>query len=87
MRSLTIPALALVTLAGFAQPVFAQQQQQQQPSQRGAQAQGMDMNAFMARCAQLRQQSGTSQTAQARQVLDQCDQMDRSMGMTPPPRR
>jgi len=85
MRAVFIPAFALVALAGFAKPVMAQQQQQ--PSQRGTQAQGMDMNAFMARCAQLRQQPGTAQTAQARQVLDQCDQMDRSMGMTPPPRR
>ena len=44
----------------------------------------MDMNAFMGRCAQLRQQPGTAQSPQGRQVLDQCDQMDRSMGMTPP---
>ena len=49
--------------------------------------QKMDMNAFMARCAQLRQQPGVSQTPQGRQSLDQCDQMERSMGMTPPARR
>ena len=49
--------------------------------------QGMDMNAMMTHCAQMRQQPASGQTAQGRQMLDQCDQMDRSMGMTPPPRR
>jgi uncharacterized protein involved in copper resistance len=49
--------------------------------------QGMDMNTMMSHCAQMRQQTTSGQTAQGRQMLDQCDQMDRSMGMTPPPRR
>jgi uncharacterized protein involved in copper resistance len=49
--------------------------------------QGMDMNTMMTHCAQMRQQPASGQTAQGRQMLDQCDQMDRSMGMTPPPRR
>lgn len=49
--------------------------------------QGMDMNTMMAHCAQMRQQPGSRQTAQGRQMLEQCDQMDRSMGMTPSPRR
>jgi uncharacterized protein involved in copper resistance len=49
--------------------------------------QGMDMNAMMTQCAQTRQQSTSGQTASGRQMLDQCDQMDRSMGMTPSPRR
>jgi hypothetical protein len=83
MRSFIVPALVAVTLASFAGVASAQQQ----PSQGGTQSKGMDMNAFMARCAQIRQQPGTSQSAQERQMLDQCDQMDRSMGMTPPPRR
>lgn len=47
----------------------------------------MDMNAMMSHCAQMRQQPGASQTAQGKQMLDRCDQMDRSMGMTPPARR
>ncbi len=84
MRFLMISALAVTALAGVAGPASAQQQQ---PRQGGTQSQAMDMNAFMARCAQVRQQPGTSQTMQGRQMLDQCDQMDRSMGMTPPPRR
>lgn len=83
MRTFIIPALVATVLAGFATAACAQQQ-----GQGGAQAQqGMDMNAFMARCTQIRQQPGTGQTPQGRQMLDQCDQMDRSMGMTPPPRR
>lgn len=83
MRSFIIPALAAITLASSAGGAEAQQQ----PTRGGTQSQGMDMNAFMARCAQVRQQPGTSQTAQGRQLLDQCDQMDRNMGMTPPARR
>ena len=81
MPSITLPILAAATLLGFAGAAWAQQQQS------GQQAQGMDMNQFMARCAQIRQQPSTSQTPQGRQMLDRCDQMDRSMGMTPPPRR
>jgi hypothetical protein len=83
MRFFIVPATVAIVLVGIVGPASAQQQ----PSQGGNQQQGMDMNQFMARCAQLRQQPGTSQTAQGRQILDQCDQMDRSMGMTPPPRR
>ena len=49
--------------------------------------QGVDMNTMMTHCAQMRQQPGSEQTAQGRQMLNQCDQMDRSMGMTPPRRR
>lgn len=49
--------------------------------------QGMDMNTMMTHCAQMREQPALGQTAQGRQMLDQCDQMDRSMGMTPPTRR
>lgn len=48
---------------------------------------GMDMNTMMSHCAQMRQQPGANQTPQGRQMLDQCDKMDRSMGMTPPARR
>lgn len=48
--------------------------------------QGMDMNTMMTHCAQMRQQPSSGQTAQGRQMLNQCDQMDRSMGMTPPRR-
>lgn len=81
MRSISLPVLAAMTLLSFAGAASAQQQQG------GQQSQGMDMNQFMARCAQIRQQPSTSQTPQGRQMLDQCDQMDRSMGMTPPPRR
>lgn len=83
MRSFIIPAFAMISLVSFAGSASSQQQ----PTQGGTQSQGMDMNASMARCAQIRQQPATSQTAQGRQMLDQCDQMDRGMGMTPPPRR
>lgn len=79
MRPFIIPAL----LAMASLPAAAQQQ----PNRGTAQPQAMDMNQFMARCAQIRQQPGNSTTLQGRQMLDQCDQMDRSMGMTPPPRR
>jgi len=48
---------------------------------------GMDMNTMMAQCARTRQQPTSGQTTSGRQMLDQCDQMDRSMGMTPPIRR
>ena len=83
MRTFIIPALIATVLVGFTGVASAQQQ-----GQSGGQTQpAMDMNAFMARCALVRQQPGTAQTAQGRQLLDQCDQMDRSMGMTPPPRR
>ena len=47
----------------------------------------LDMGTMMSHCAQMRQQAGAGQTAQGKQMLDQCDQMDRSMGMTPPARR
>ena len=81
MRSITLPVLVAMTLLNFAGASWAQQQQRSQQSQ------GMDMNQFMARCAQMRQQPAASQNPQGRQMLDQCDQMDRSMGMTPPARR
>ena len=77
LGTLLLPTLLLAGAAA-AQPA--------QPPAQGT-APKMDMNAFMARCAQLRQQSGTAQTPQGRQALDRCDQMDRSMGMTPPARR
>ena len=50
--------------------------------------QSRDMSAMMAHCAQVRQQAGTGMTMSAdmRQVIGQCDQMDRSMGMTTSPR-
>lgn len=76
MRFLLTPSAAVLMFAGAA---LAQPQ--------GTPAPKIDMNAFMARCAQLRQKSGTAQNPQGRQTLDQCDQMDRSMGMTPPARR
>lgn len=53
----------------------------------GMNMKNMDMNTMMSHCAQMRQQPGTGQTAQGKQMLDQCDQMDRSMGMAPPARR
>jgi len=87
MRFFILPALAASMLFSVAGAAFAQPPQAGQPPQGGQQSQGMDMNQFMARCAQMRQQTSTSQTPQGRQMLDQCDQMDRSMGMTPPARR
>ena len=81
MRPVVFPILAAITLLSFAGTTWAQQQQG------GQQSQGMDMNQFMARCTQIRQQPSKSQTPQERQMLNQCDQMDRSMGMTPPTRR
>lgn len=81
MRTFSLPVLAAMIVFAAAGSASAQQ------PQGGQQAQAMDMNQFMARCAQIRQQPSTSQTPQGRQMLDQCDQMDRSMGMTPPARR
>ena len=81
MRSIALLALAASAL--FVAPAAMAQQQ-------GAgQSQGMTMNQFMARCVQIRAQvrPGALQSPQLRQTLDQCDQMDRSMGMEPPPRR
>ena len=80
MRSIALFALAASGL--FAAPAAMAQQQ-------GGQSQGMTMNQFMARCGQIRAQArpGAPQSPQLRQTLDQCDQMDRSMGVTPPPRR
>ncbi len=48
--------------------------------------QGMDMNAMMAHCAQMRQGAprGVAMSADIRQMMAQCDQMDRSMGMPAP---
>lgn len=48
--------------------------------------QGMDMNTMMAHCADLRQQArpGVAMSADMRQMVAQCDEMDRSMGMTAP---
>ncbi len=50
--------------------------------------QGMDMNTMMAHCAQMRQQMrpGMAMSPDMQQMMTQCDQMDRSMGMTSPPR-
>ena len=43
---------------------------------------GMDMQAMMNRCAQMRQQMrpGASMSADMRNAMAQCDQMDRQMG-------
>ncbi len=81
MRS--IPLLALAASALFIAPAAMAQQQGT------GQSPGMSMNEFMARCGQIRAQArpGAPQSPQLRQTLDQCDQMDRSMGVTPPPRR
>ena len=76
MRFLLTLSAAVLIFAGAA---LAQPQ--------GVSAPKMDMKAFMARCVQLRQQPGTAQSPLGREVLDQCDQMDRSMGMAPPARR
>lgn len=48
--------------------------------------QGMDMNTMMAHCAQMRQgtRSGMAMSGDGRQMMAQCDQMDRSMGMPAP---
>lgn len=48
--------------------------------------QGMDMNTMMARCAQMRQQMrpGMAMSADMRQMMGQCDQMDRSTAMPAP---
>lgn len=81
MRSFTLPILTASMLFSVAGAASAQQPQGGQPPQ------GMDMNQFTARCAQVRQQASTSPTSQGRQMLDRCDQMDRSMGLTPPARR
>ena len=50
---------------------------------------GMDMNAMMAHCAEMRQQipQGAVAPADMRPMLAQCDEMDRSMGMPAPRRR
>lgn len=82
MRSFTLSTLATIALFGTMSAAVAQQQGNSQPHT-------MDMNQSMARCAQIRQQAqaGAPQSPQLRQMLDQCDQMDRSMGMTPPARR
>jgi len=83
MRAFILSALTASALIATVSVATAQQRQG------GAQSQNMDMNASMARCAQVRQQvtSGAPQSALVRQMLDQCDQMDRSMGMAPPARR
>ena len=52
-----------------------------------ANMQNMDMSTMMAHCAQMRRQPGAGQTADGRQMLDRCDEMDLSMGLTPPTRR
>lgn len=51
-----------------------------------ASMQGMDMNTMMAHCAQMRQQMrpGMAMSGDMRQMMGECDQMDRSMGMTGP---
>ena len=48
--------------------------------------QGMDMNAMMSHCTDMRRQTrpGTAMSADMRQTMAQCDEMDRSMGMTAP---
>ncbi len=98
MRSTILPVLAAAALLSLAGTAAAQQRQggqmQNMPGmdhsqmQGTPQSQGMDMNAMMARCTQMRQQvrPGAAQSADAKQMLAQCDQMDRSMGMTPPRR-
>ena len=92
MRPITLSALAALGLASLAGAASAQQQRggqmQNMPGMDRSQGQGMDMNAMMARCAQMRQQMkpGMAMPADMKQMMGQCDQMDRSMGMTPPAR-
>ena len=47
---------------------------------------GMDMNAMMSHCADMRRQMrpGAAVSADMRQMMAQRDEMDRSMGMTAP---
>jgi len=93
MRSITLPAIAVLISFGFAGAAHAQQRQgtpmQNMPGMNQSRGQGMDMNAAMARCAQVRQQTrpGVAVSAETQRTLAQCGQMDRSMGMAPTPRR
>ena len=93
MRSSTLPTLAAAILFSVAGVASAQQRQgtpmQNMPGMNQPGGGGMDMNAMMARCAQVRQQArpGAAVSAETQRTLAQCDQMDRSMGMTPAPRR
>jgi len=92
MRFLTISALAAAVVLSLVGGTSAQQRQGGQtktmPNMDQSQMQGMDMNAMMARCTQMRQQMrpGMAMPADMQKTMAQCDQMDRSMGM-PPPRR
>ena len=88
MRSITFTALTLSLFFGVAGAAIAQQQNgqmQNMPGMDHSQMQGMDMHAMMTRCAQMRQgmRPGAAVPADRRQMMAQCGQMDRSMGMAP----
>lgn len=72
MSRITTCAAVLAAALAFTPAAFAQQ----------GNMRGMDMQTMMNRCAQLRRdaQHGAPMTADAKQMMMQCNQMDSQMG-------
>lgn len=78
--------LATLTLTlALAPAAFAQQGNMQGMTMQGHNMGGMDMQATMNQCAQMRQQMrpGTRMSPDMQRMMSQCDQMDRQMGNMP----
>jgi hypothetical protein len=75
-------AAALALSFAFTPAAFAQQGDMRGMNMQGQGTGGMDMQAMMNRCAQMRQQMqhGAKMTTDLQRLVAQCDQMDKEMG-------
>jgi hypothetical protein len=76
---------AIALMLALAPAAFAQQANTQGTHMQGHNMGGVDMQAMMNRCAQMRQQMrpGARMTSDTRRMMAQCDQMDQQMGAMP----
>ncbi len=81
---LTIFGAVLALMLGAAPPARAQDQGAK-PDMSGMK--GMDMDAMMKQCAQMRQQMkpGAAMSPDMQKMMTQCDEMDRSMNSSSQP--
>ena len=83
MTGTIIGAAVLTAMLGLASAAFAQQRNTQGMSMlEHHDTGGMDMQAMMTQCAQMRRQMrpGTRMTPEMQRMMTQCDAMDRQMG-------
>lgn len=82
MSRIATCAVVLAAVLAFTPTAFAQQGNMRGMNMQGHDVGSMDMQTMMNRCAQLRQNMhyGARMTANAKQMMTQCDQMDSQMG-------